>query len=87
MNCDLILQLDPVSGIDLALDSTDDFELIVDSAAPEYPIYEGATEFTPPRETQVVLSGGKILLDNITINPIPSNYGLVTYHANIITIS
>ena len=50
-------------------------------------IYDGPYEFTPSQETQMVSTAEKLLLENIVINPIPSNYGLVTYNGSIITIS
>ena len=50
-------------------------------------IYEGQYEFTPTQETQVVETKDKLLLENITINPIPNNYGLITYNGAIITVS
>lgn len=50
-------------------------------------IYTGAYEFTPTRETQVINIDHKEALRNITINPIPQNYGLITYNGSIITVS
>lgn len=49
--------------------------------------YEGDYEFTPTRETQIVMTKHKTLDENIRINPIPQNYGLVTYNGSIITIT
>lgn len=50
-------------------------------------IYDGEYEFTPTQETQTVFTKDKTLLQNITINPIPSNYGLITYNGAFITVS
>ena len=50
-------------------------------------IYEGAYEFTPTQETQTVYTQDKTLLENITINPIPNNYGLITWNGSVITVS
>lgn len=50
-------------------------------------IYEGSYEFTPTQETQYAPTGGKVLLEDIKINPIPNNYGLITYNGAIITVS
>lgn len=49
--------------------------------------FDGAYEYTPTRETQVVLIDGKKATDNITINPIPSNYGLITWDGSVLTVS
>lgn len=50
-------------------------------------IYDGEYEFTPTEETQTALTNGKVLFRNITINPIPSNYGRITYNGSILTVS
>lgn len=49
--------------------------------------YDGATEVTPSQEQQILPTQGKVVLSNITINPIPSNYGLITYNGSILTVS
>lgn len=53
----------------------------------EYPDYEGETTFTPSQETQIIPTGHTVLLSDITINPIPSNYGRITYSGGIISIT
>ena len=53
----------------------------------EYPDYEGETTFTPSAETQTIPTSHTVLLSNITINPIPSNYGLITYNGAVLTVS
>ena len=49
--------------------------------------YEGPYEFTPTQETQTVQTADKVLLENIVINPIPQNYGLITWNGAVITVS
>lgn len=49
--------------------------------------YEGEYVFTPTMSTQEVATSGKLLLRNITINPIPSNYGLITWNGSSLTVS
>ena len=51
------------------------------------PSYEGDYEVTPSAETQTLNTDHLYMMDNITINPIPSNYGLVTYNGSTITVS
>lgn len=88
MNDDLILVLDDSSPLGLVIeDSSSPFTLTIGDGETEYPVYEGATVFTPTRQTQTVVTARKVVLDNITINPIPRNYGLVTYNGSIITIT
>lgn len=49
--------------------------------------YDGPYDFTPTQETQTVLIENKMATDNITINPIPSNYGLITWNGSVLTVS
>ena len=51
------------------------------------PAYEGAYEFTPTASTQVIEIAHKSAASNIIINPIPSNYGLITWDGAILTVS
>lgn len=46
----------------------------------DYPTYDGPTVFTPTRSSQVFPTSGRVVLTNLTVNPIPSNYGLITDH-------
>jgi hypothetical protein len=50
-------------------------------------VYEGKYEFTPTNELQTININGKQAKKDITINPIPSNYGLITYNGSEITVS
>lgn len=49
--------------------------------------YQGQTEVTPSSETQVLQTEGFTMLENITINPIPNNYGLITWNGSTLTVS
>lgn len=51
-----------------------------------YTQYTGPTTVTPSDETQVLLTAGRNVMQNITINPIPSNYGRVSYDGSVLTI-
>lgn len=53
----------------------------------EFPVYDGAYEVTPTRETQTLQTQGKALVGNVVVNPIPSNYGLITYNGSVLTVS
>lgn len=53
----------------------------------ERPAYEGATEITPSETEQILQTKNFRMTDNITINPIPSNYGLITWDGSTITVS
>lgn len=61
---------DPTQGVTLAQD--------VRMVSADYPTYEGATEITPTRSTQVFPTAGQVVLTDLIVNPIPRNYGLIT---------
>lgn len=50
-------------------------------------IYDGPVEFTPSGSTQTIEIAGTKALENIKINPVPSNYGLITWDGSTITVS
>lgn len=49
--------------------------------------YSGEYEFTPTAETQTIPTSNKTLAQDITINPIPSNYGLISWNGAGIKVS
>lgn len=51
------------------------------------PPFTGEYEYTPTEETQTIPINGKRATQNITINPIPNNYGLITWDGTTITVS
>lgn len=51
------------------------------------PEYHGAYEVVPSGETQVLSTAGRLLSQDVTINPIPSNYGLITWNGSTLTVS
>lgn len=51
-------------------------------------IYDGEYSVVPrARETQTLNTLGKLMLDNVTIAPIPSNYGEITWDGSVLTVS
>ena len=49
--------------------------------------YAGPFSITPTDKTQVVEAGEKYLPENIIIEPIPSNYGKITWDGYTLTVS
>ena len=49
--------------------------------------YTGSYEVTPSAETQTLLTEDLRMTDNVVINPIPNNYGLITWNGSVITVS
>lgn len=57
------------------------------SYMPIYPAsYTGATEVTPSEETQTLLTHGLTVVQDIVVNPIPTNYGRISYSGGILTV-
>lgn len=51
------------------------------------PLYEGSYTFTPSGETQTISIANKTATQDITIEAIPSNYGLITWDGSALTVS
>lgn len=49
--------------------------------------YSGSYTVTPTISTQTLATEGKTLSANITVNPIPSYYGLITWDGSTLTVS
>lgn len=49
--------------------------------------YEGDYTITPSAETQVLETSGKRMTGDITVNPIPSNYGRIEWNGATLTVS
>ena len=49
--------------------------------------YGGSYTVTPSAQTQTLPTENRQLSGDIVINPIPSNYGLITYNGSVITVS
>ena len=52
-----------------------------------YDFYDGAYTVTPTISAQTLSTKELVLTQNITINPIPSNYGLITWNGSTLTVS
>lgn len=74
-DCGLILPSDGESGI------------FYEVSAQTHDTYAGAYEWTPSAETQVIPIADMIAAQDITINPVPSNYGLITWNGSYLTVS
>ena len=74
---------------DVTVDLNQDIEVTMGEAIVivDCPTYDGSYEFTPTKETQIVSIANKRAVTDITINPIPSNYGLITWDGATLTVS
>lgn len=50
-------------------------------------VYEGEYTITPSQSSQVLQTSRKVCNRNITVNPIPNNYGLITWNGSFLTVS
>ena len=87
--------LDGELSLDLHIDGDMSLNIPVDGEAGtvikvtehDLPVYSGQTEVTPSEETQVLQTANKTVLHNIVVNPIPSNYGRITWNGSTLTVS
>jgi len=77
--------LDGEVSLNIPLDGTPD--KVIKVAEYDLPVYDGITEITPSQDTQILQTSNKALTRNIVVNPIPSNYGLITWNGNTLTVS
>lgn len=61
----------------------------VDAAieAVEAPAYAGPYTVTPAQETQTLATARRYMTGNVVVNPIPSNYGKITWNGAYLTVS
>lgn len=61
----------------------------IDVAHVDFPVtpYAGAYEFTPSDEIQTITINGRVAERDITINPIPQNYGRIDWNGAFLTVS
>ena len=48
--------------------------------------YTGSYTVTPSASTQTIHTANKLLSEDIVVNPIPSNYGLVSWNGSVLTV-
>ena len=61
--------------------------VVCNAVNPVFDYYDGPYEVTPTQSTQTLSTQEKILLENVIVNPIPNNYGLITWNGNTIKVS
>ena len=59
----------------------------ITSSAVSANTYKGSYEFTPTETTQTIEIANKRAAVDIIINPIPSNYGRITWNGSVLTIT
>ena len=70
---------------DVALEwGSDEYVRVVNATAEEY---DGPYEATPTASAQTFPTTGKLMTADFVVNPIPSNWGLITWNGSTITVS
>ena len=81
----LDLHIDGDMSLDIPVDG--EAETVIKVTEHDLPVYSGQTEITPSEETQTLQTANRTVLQNIIINPIPSNYGKITWNGSTLTVS
>ena len=87
MSCNVALHVGAVDNVSLEVGGVDVRALEVGAAVIETPPYTGEYSVTPSNAAQTLSTAGRALRGDITIEAIPSNYGLITYNGSTITVS
>lgn len=81
----IVFRLD--GDFDITLQADGEPSNVVKISDYAYPVYTGPTQVTPSAETQTLSTTNKTVTADIIINPIPSNYGLITWNGSVLTVS
>lgn len=57
------------------------------TASVGYPTYTGDYAFFATDQTQIIPVEGFLMTKNITIEPVPQNYGKITWNGSVLTVS
>lgn len=76
---------------DMTVGGNNDYDVSTDSKIVINKIgadpYEGEYVITPSGAVQILEIKNKTATQNITIQPIPQNYGLITWNGSVLTVS
>lgn len=82
------LKVQENNAVNLKVVSSDIAKFKASEGVPIYPSsYTGSYTVTPTQQTQVLQTDHLMMNGNVTVNPIPSNYGLITYNGSVLTVS
>ena len=81
----LNLNIDGDMSLDIPVDG--EAGTVIKVTEHDLPVYTGQTEITPSEDTQVLQTANRTVVSNIIINPIPSNYGKITWNGSTLTVS
>lgn len=91
MNETIVLDVQIAEQYEVDVSVDDDIEVEADGSIIINKIvaedFEGAYEYTPTQNVQTIEIAQKTAVRNITINPIPQNYGLIEWNGAYLHIS
>lgn len=67
----------------IALDNS----TVINATLIKIPEYEGSYEITPTNTVQILRTDTKLMKQDLVINPIPSNWGLIGWNGSYLTVS
>ena len=73
------------SEFNCSMEESDDFEVDFGDAVSKE--YQGIVHVTPSDSEQILATANRVLSQNITIDPIPNNYGLIGWNGSVLTVS
>lgn len=76
-----------ISDIDALISAEESMEVSLNIPAFASIYYDGEYSVTASDETQTLLTQGRVMRNNLTINPVPSSYGRITWDGNRILVS
>ena len=83
---DVGINFENAKYMDVEFTADEEFACSFDGGAPPEG-YAGPYEVTPSENTQTLQTTDRLLTQNITVAPIPSNYGRITWDGTKITVS
>ncbi len=84
----LSFELNDADALSFDLSEADDIELTLSTPSQiGVDNYDGPYEVTPTQYEQVLNTRNLRATQNVTINPIPNNYGLITWNGSTLTVS
>lgn len=86
MSCRVALHVAESDGALLHVGSSDAAALSVGGVIYSGESYDGEYTVTPSEETQTLQTSGKRLNQDVIVEPIPSNYGRISYSGSVITV-
>ena len=84
----LKLKVQTSNSVKLKVSGGDSSSFTMHEGVPVYPNqYTGDTSVTPSADTQTLRTAGLMMTEDIVVNPVPSNYGLITWDGSTLTVS